>query len=100
MPIGASAIHAAIDQMDAKITGVDDAARQRLTETAELDQSDWFTFGDWPTRLHMAGIVNLEAANLLHAIHTAYSTSATLAERMVFLHVMGEAAPLFQAGRA
>ena len=61
---------------------------------------DWLTFGDHPSRLMLAGVLDADEAQTLHAIHTTYNTTASVAARYVFLSVMTETLPLFIAGKA
>jgi len=76
-----------------RISGLDADALARVEAAATLDFDEWFTFGDWPSRASMAGIVTLDEAMTLHAIHTDFQGTASLAERVVFMQIMGEIGP-------
>lgn len=62
----------------------------QLEATATLDTAEWVFFGDKPSLLLAEGKLPADEAQRLHAIHTTFNTTATLAERIVFLQAMRE----------
>ncbi len=85
-------ITSAIADMDLRIKGLDDEARDSLELTATLDQSDWLLLGDKASLASLHGIVTADEAMVLYRIHSAWNTSS-VAERVTYLRAMGEILP-------
>lgn len=83
-------ITTAITDIAARIADLPADKVANLEETANLETGDWLAMGDKSTRAMLAGLVTADEAQTLHVIHTNYNGSATLAERLTFLQVMGE----------
>lgn len=86
----------AIQDMDRRIAGLDAEKRASLEDRATLDFDEWFTMGDWATRAQMAGIITIDEAMTLYAIHgEAPGTfeGSTLAERVTYMRTMVEIGP-------
>lgn len=79
-----------VREITAKLATVDAAALERLEETATLDRGDWWRLGYTASRALACGTISTETAMSLHAIHSTFNTSATLAQRLVFITVAGE----------
>lgn len=80
----------AVARVDARLATLEPDALARLEATCQLDTVEWLAFGDKPSRLASEGILHVDAATYLHRIHTNWNGGATVAERIVFLQVMGE----------
>lgn len=80
----------AIDRLDARLSGLPQAKVDAAREASELSTSDWAAMGPLPTRMYLAGLVSLDAANTLHVIHSEYG-AATTAQRIVFMQAVSEA---------
>lgn len=81
-------------------TVLDDASPESLAaceEYATLEPLEWFATGDLASRAMLADIVTAGEAQTLHAIHTDFSTGATVAQRIVFLKFAAEALPQLMA---
>lgn len=83
----------AIYQTANRIADLPEDKRAGLEVTAELETSDWLTFGDKSSRALLAGLVTADEAQTLHVIHSRYNGTATLAEKITYLQVMGELLP-------
>ena len=83
-----------------RIDGLDDpAALARLEEAGTLEMSEWLELGDMATRLMLAGMLDQDSAQTLHAIHSDFHHGATLAQRIAFLQIAGEYLTLRVKGR-
>ena len=80
----------AVASMATRIAALDPEKVASLEENASLDMGDWLALGDKSSRAMIGGLVTADEAIALHGIHTRYNGTATLAERLVFLQVMGE----------
>jgi hypothetical protein len=87
---GDNAVTQAVAEMQVRLDGLDAEKIARLEANAELDHGDWFALGDMASRALMDGTIDADTAQSLHVIHRAYNSTATLAERMVFMQVASE----------
>lgn len=72
---------------------LDELTPDRIAEVeavATLDMGDWLALGDLASRSLMEGRIDAATAQSMHVIHTNFRTTATLAERLVFLKVAHE----------
>lgn len=83
-------ISSAVTALDEKLKSQPPEVVEKLEATATLDSSEWVFFGDKPSLLLAQGLLPADEAQRLHAIHTTFQTTATLAERIVFLQAMQE----------
>lgn len=86
----------AITDMDQRIAKLDASELANLEANATLDFDEWYATGDWATRASMAGIVTIDEAMTLYAIHgeaPGTFASATLAQRVTFMRTMVEIGP-------
>lgn len=89
--IDTNRVTVAIERFEAVLAAeANEAQLAKLEEIATLDHESWFAFGEFPVRAHMAGLITLGESLTLHAIHTDFRTTATLAQRMVFMQMMTE----------
>lgn len=89
-------LNTAIRRTAVKIETLPAETVQTLEKNATLDHDEWFFFSDKSSLALASGFIDTDAAQQLHKIHTAFQNDgATLAERIVFLQVMGELAPAF-----
>lgn len=87
---GDNPITKAVAVYEAKIADLDAEALARLEEAGTLDTGDWLRFGPTASEAYAGGLIDLDTANALHAIHTRFNNGASLAERVVFIQVMSE----------
>lgn len=78
----------AIDKFEAVLSQVPADELAQIDAAATLDHESWFVFGEYPVRMQMAGHIDLSEAQTLYAIHTEFRTTATLAQRMVFMEMV------------
>lgn len=76
--------------MQGRIDGLDADALARVEAASTLEMDEWLQVGDMASRLMLAGLLDQNAAQSLHAIHTDFRDGATLAQRVTFLQIMGE----------
>lgn len=78
----------AIEKFEAVLAPLPADQREALDATATLDFESWFAFGEFPVRMQMAGHIDLSESLVLHTIHTNFRSTATLAERLVFMEMV------------
>lgn len=92
-------ITTAVERVDAKLTELDPEAIERLGATATLTTGEWAALGEMPSRMMRDGVLPPDAAQTLHMIHTSYNSTATLAQRIIFLQVVREYMAATRAAR-
>jgi len=93
----------AIADAQTRIDALDPTTRAKIDGAASLDFDEWFAMGDWATRAQMAGIVTIDEAMSLYAIHGEMPSTfeeSTIAERVTYMRLMTEIAPAIMKGVA
>lgn len=78
----------AIDKFERVLAQVPADELAAIGAAATLDHESWLVFGNYPARMLAAGHIDASEALVLHAIHTDFRTTATLAQRMVFMEMV------------
>lgn len=86
-------ITSAVQTITTKLATLEADKLENLEVTSELDTPDWLTFGDKSSRALLSGLVTADEAQTLYQIHSRYNGTATLAEKITYLQVMGELLP-------
>lgn len=89
----------AVAAYEAKIADLDPDRLETLEDAATLEMVDWLRLGPLASESYLAGLIDLDTANAIHAIHTRFHSGASLAERVVFVQVTGELLALRLRGR-
>lgn len=90
IPLFENKVTDAVAKMQARIDGLDATKLATLEQAATLEMDLWLEAGPMASRLMIAGLLDQYAANSLHAIHEGFHDGATLAQRLVFVQIMGE----------
>lgn len=80
----------AIDAVEAKLADLDPAKVANIEAAATMSTEEFLAFGPIPSELLAMGVLDVDSANTLHAIHGDFDNSS-LAARVVFMQAMGEA---------
>lgn len=83
-------LHKAVADVNERLAGLDAETLATVEESATLSSAEWLALGDKSTRAMIEGIIDQDTANLLHVWHTDFNSTATLAQRVVFMQAMGE----------
>lgn len=82
----------AVAKIDGILPTLDADKIASLEANAELDASDWLALGNKASLALAMGFIDANVAQTLYSIHNGWST-ATLAQRTVYLMTMSELLP-------
>jgi plasmid maintenance system antidote protein VapI len=81
-------VHVAVASVTERLATLDADTALRVTEATDLSHDEWFALGDKASLALAHGVIEADTAQILYGIHSRWNTSASTAERVVYLEMM------------